>query len=316
MIRVAALDDYQGIALSKGDWSKLPPDTHVESFKDHLSDEDALVQRLEPFDVIIAMRERTPFPRSLVQRLPNLKLLVTTGARNASFDMAALKERNITVCGTRGMATPTAELTWGLIIGLLRHIAEEDRNVRAGGWQSTIGPTLAGATLGCLGLGNLGSQVAKVGKAFGMDVIAWSQNLTEERASAAGARLVSKEELFAQADVVTVHLVLSDRTRGLVGAPEFALMKPSAYFVNTSRGPIVDEGALVAALRDHRIAGAAIDVFEVEPLPADHSFRSLDNTLITPHLGYVTLETYEFFYGDAVDDIVGWLNGSPVREVG
>ncbi|HEX5141978.1 MAG TPA: D-2-hydroxyacid dehydrogenase family protein, partial [Dehalococcoidia bacterium] len=316
MIRVAALDDYQGIALSKGDWSKLPPDTHVESFKDHLSDEDALVQRLEPFDVIIAMRERTPFPRSLVQRLPNLKLLVTTGARNASFDMAALKERNITVCGTRGMATPTAELTWGLIIGLLRHIADEDRNVRAGGWQSTIGPTLAGATLGCLGLGNLGSQVAKVGKAFGMDVIAWSQNLTEERASAAGARLVSKEELFSQADVVTVHLVLSDRTRGLVGAPEFALMKPSAYFVNTSRGPIVDEGALVAALRDHRIAGAAIDVFEVEPLPADHPFRSLEHTLITPHLGYVTLETYEFFYGDAVDDIVGWLNGSPVREVG
>jgi phosphoglycerate dehydrogenase-like enzyme len=315
MIKVAALDDYQGIATSKGDWSKLPPDTQVEAFKDHLSDEDALVQRLEPFDVIIAMRERTPFPRSVVQRLPNLKLLVTTGARNASFDMAALKERNITVCGTRGVPTPTAELTWGLIIGLLRHIAEEDRDVRAGGWQSTIGPTLAGATLGCLGLGNLGSQVAKVGKAFGMDVIAWSQNLTEERASAVGARLVSNEELFSQADIVTVHLVLSDRTRGLVGAHELGLMKPSAYLVNTSRGPIVDEGALVSALTEHRIAGAALDVFEVEPLPADHPFRSLDNTLITPHIGYVTIEGYQFFYGDAVDDIVAWLQGAPVRVV-
>jgi phosphoglycerate dehydrogenase-like enzyme len=315
MIRVATLDDYQGVALKKGDWSKLPSDTQVESFSDHIDDQDALVARLEPFDVIVAMRERTPFPRSLVERLPNLKLLVTTGARNASFDLVALKERGITVCGTGGLGSPTAELAWGLIIGLMRHIAEEDANVRAGGWQRTIGPTLAGATLGCLGLGNLGSQVAKVGKAFGMDVIAWSQNLTAERAAEVGARLVTKQELFAQSDVVTVHLVLSDRSRGLVGAPEFALMKPTAYLVNTSRGPIVDEGALIEALRSHRIAGAALDVFDVEPLPAEHPLRSLPNTLLTPHLGYVTDEGYDIFYRDAVEDILAWLAGSPVRQI-
>jgi phosphoglycerate dehydrogenase-like enzyme len=315
MIRVAALDDYQDVALKKGDWSKLPSDTEVKSFSDHIDDQDALVARLEPFDVIVAMRERTPFPRSLVERLPNLKLLITTGARNASFDLAALKERGITVCATGSLGSPTAELAWGLIIGLMRHIAEEDANVRSGGWQRTIGPTLAGSTLGCLGLGNLGSQVAKVGRAFGMEVIAWSQNLTAERAAEVGARLVTKEELFAQSDVVTVHLVLSDRSRGLVGAPEFALMKPSAYFVNTSRGPIVDENALIEALRSHRIAGAALDVFDVEPLPADHPLRSLPDTLITPHLGYVTDEGYDIFYRDAVDDILAWLAGSPVRQL-
>ncbi|HEX5370062.1 MAG TPA: D-2-hydroxyacid dehydrogenase family protein, partial [Dehalococcoidia bacterium] len=289
--------------------------TEVQSFRDHIADEDALARRLEPYDVIVAMRERTPFPRSLVERLPNLKLLVTTGGRNASFDMVALRERGITVCGTGGRPTPTAELTWGLIIGLLRHIAEEDRNVRAGGWQSSIGPTLAGATLACCGLGNLGSQVAKVGKAFGMEVIAWSQNLTQERCDSVGATLVSKDELFSRADVLSIHLVLSDRTLGLVGARELALMKPASYLVNTSCGPIVDEAALVEALRARRIAGAAIDVFEVEPLPPDHPFRSLENTLITPHLGYVTSETYDLFYGNAVEDILGFLNGSPVRVV-
>jgi phosphoglycerate dehydrogenase-like enzyme len=316
MIRVAALDDYQGVALKKADWSKLPPDTDVRSFTDHIDDADALVARLEPFDVIIGMRERTPFPRSLVERLPNLKLLITTGARNASFDLAALKERGVTVCATGSLGTPTAELAWGLIIGLMRHIAEEDANVRAGGWQRTIGPTLAGRTLGCLGLGNLGSQVAKVGKAFGMDVIAWSQNLTAERAAEVGARLVSKDELFSQADVITIHLVLGDRTRGLVGAPELALMKPTSYLVNTSRGPIVDETALIDALRSKRIAGAALDVFNVEPLPAGHALRSLPNTLITPHLGYVTDEAYDIFYQDAVEDILAWLADSPVRQIG
>jgi phosphoglycerate dehydrogenase-like enzyme len=313
MTRVAVLDDYQGVALSKANWGSLPAGTEVQSFRDHIADEDALARRLEPYDVIVAMRERTPFPRSLVERLPNLKLLVTTGGRNASFDMVALRERGITVCGTGGRPTPTAELTWGLIIGLLRHIAEEDRNVRAGGWQSTIGPTLAGATLACCGLGNLGSQVAKVGKAFGMEVIAWSQNLTQERCDAVGATLVSKDELFSRADVLSIHLVLSDRTRSLVGARELALMKPASYLVNTSRGPIVDEAALIEALRARRIAGAAIDVFEVEPLPPDHPFRSLENTLITPHLGYVTSETYDLFYGNAVEDILGFLNGNPVR---
>jgi phosphoglycerate dehydrogenase-like enzyme len=315
MARIAVLDDYQGIALSIGGWERLPGDSEIEAFRDHLSDEDALVQRLQPFDIIVAMRERTPFTRSLLSRLPNLRLLITTGMRNASFDMPATKDLGITVCGTGGLPTPTAELTWGLIIGCLRHIAEEDRATRAGRWQTTIGPTLYGATLGCLGLGNLGSRVAKLGLAFGMNVIAWSENLTQERANEVGARLVTKDELFSQSDVVTVHLVLSDRTRGLVSARELSLMKPTAYLVNTSRGPIVDEGALIAALRERRIAGAGLDVFEPEPLPVDHPFLQLDNTLITPHLGYVTNETYERFYGEAVEDILGFLNGSPVRVI-
>jgi phosphoglycerate dehydrogenase-like enzyme len=315
MVRIAVLDDYQGIALSRGGWKRLPADSHIEAFRDHLTDEGALVRRLEPFEVIVAMRERTAFPRSLLERLPNLKLLVTTGMRNAAFDMAAAKDRGIVVCGTGGQATATAELTWGLIIGCVRHIAEEDRATRAGRWQTTIGPTLHGATLGCLGLGNLGAQVAKVGLAFGMNVIAWSQNLTAERAAQVGAKLVTRDELFSQADVVSIHLVLSDRTRGLVGARELRLMKPAAFLVNTSRGPIVDEAALVAALRERRIAGAGLDVFDPEPLAPDHPFLTLDNTLITPHLGYVTLETYDRFYGEAVEDILSWLQGTPVRVV-
>jgi phosphoglycerate dehydrogenase-like enzyme len=280
-----------------------------------VADEAALALRLQPFDVVVAMRERTPFPRSLLERLPNLKLLVTTGMRNASFDVQAAKDRGVLVCGTGGQPTPTAELTWGLIIGCVRHIAQEDRATRAGNWQTTIGPTLHGATLGCLGLGNLGSQVARVGLAFGMNVIAWSQNLTVERAQQVGAKLVTKDELLSQSDVVSIHLVLSDRTRGLIGARELALMKPTAFLVNTSRGPIVDEAALVETLRQHRIAGAGIDVFGQEPLPAEHPFLRLDNTLITPHLGYVTLETYDRFYGEAVEDIIAWLEGAPVRVI-
>jgi phosphoglycerate dehydrogenase-like enzyme len=314
MVKIAVLDDYQNVALSKGDWAGIP-DAQVQTFQDHIAEEDALARRLEPFDVIVAMRERTPFPRSLVERLPSLKLLITTGARNASFDMAAIKERGITVCGTRGSGTSTAELTWGLIIGLMRHIAEEDRNVREGGWQTTLGPSLAGLTLGCLGLGNLGSQVARVGKAFQMDVIAWSQNLTQERCDAVGARLVAKDELLAQSDVVTVHLVLSDRTRGIVGERELAMMKPTAYLVNTSRGPIVDESALIKAVQQGQIAGAGIDVYSVEPLPADHPYRRLKNTLLTPHIGYVTTDGYGFMYGDAVEDIKAFLAGAPVRVV-
>lgn len=314
MVKVAILDDYQNVALSKGDWGSIP-DAEVQTFQDHLADEDALVKRLEPFDVIVAMRERTPFPRSLVERLPNLRLLVTTGMRNLSFDMEALRERNITVCGTRGSPTSTAELTWGLIIGLLRNIAVEDRNVREGRWQTTLGPSLAGKTLGCLGLGNLGKQVARVGVAFGMNVIAWSQNLTQERCDEVGARLVTKDELFQQSDVVTVHLVLSDRTRGLVGERELGLMKPEAYLVNTSRGPIVDEEALIRFVNEGRIAGAGIDVYSVEPLPLDHPYRSLKNSLLTPHIGYVSSDGYEFMYGDAVEDIKGFLTGSPVRVV-
>jgi phosphoglycerate dehydrogenase-like enzyme len=315
MFRIAVLDDYQGIALSRGGWERLPGDSQIEAFRDHMADEAALARRLEPFDVVVAMRERTAFPRSLLERLPNLRLLVTTGMRNASFDMQAARDRGVLVCGTGGQPTPTAELTWGLIIGCVRHIAEEDRATRAGRWQTTIGPTLHGATLGCLGLGNLGSQVAKVGLAFGMNVIAWSQNLTSERAEQVGARLVSKDELLVQSDVVSVHLVLSERTRGLVGARELALMKPAAFLINTSRGPIIEEAALIEALRQRRIGGAGLDVFDEEPLPPEHAFLQLDNTLVTPHLGYVTLETYDRFYGEAVDDILAWLGGSPVRVV-
>jgi phosphoglycerate dehydrogenase-like enzyme len=315
MARIAVLDDYQGVALSIGGWERLPPDSEIQAFRDHVSDEDALVERLLPFDIIVAMRERTPFRRSLLSRLPNLRLLVTTGMRNAAFDMPATKELGITVCGTSGQPTPTAELTWGLIIGCVRHIAEEDKATRAGHWQTTLGPTLHGKTLACLGLGNLGSQVAKVGLAFGMNVIAWSQNLTQERAEAVGAKLVSKQELFAQADVLSVHLVLSDRTRGIVSAPDLALMKPTAFLINTSRGPIVDDAALIAALRERRIAGAGLDVFDPEPLPLNHPYLQLNNTLITPHLGYVTQETYEVFYGGAVEDILGFLSGSPVRVI-
>jgi phosphoglycerate dehydrogenase-like enzyme len=314
MVKVAILDDYQNIALSKGDWGSIP-DAQVQSFQDHIADEDALARRLEPFEAIVAMRERTAFPRSLVERLPNLKLLITTGARNASFDMAAINERGITVSGTRGSRTSTAELTWGLIIGLTRHLAEEDRNVREGRWQTTIGPSLAGLKLGCLGLGNLGKQVARVGKAFEMDVIAWSQNLTQERCDEVGARLVTKDELFSQSDIVTIHLVLSDRTRGIVGERELTMMKPSAYLVNTSRGPIVDEDALIRAVAEGRIAGAGIDVYSVEPLPANHPYRTLKNTLLTPHIGYVSSDGYDFMYGDAVEDIKAFVSGSPVRVV-
>ncbi len=313
MVQVALLDDYQGVGLSKADWQRLPAGSRVEAFRDHLTDEDALVARLEPFDAIVATRERTPFPRSLLTRLPNLRLLVTKGPRNATFDMVATKELGITVCGTRSSAPPTAELTWGLILGLVRHITVEDLNVRNGGWQSTMGRTLSGLKLGCLGLGNLGSRVAKVARSFDMEVIAWSQNLTVERCEAVGAQLVGKDELFSQADIVSVHLQLSDRSRGIVGATELALMKPSAILVNTSRGPIVDEAALLGALRERRIAGAALDVYDVEPLPADHPLRSMPNTLLTPHLGYVTEEEYSLYYEDALADIVAFLDGNPVR---
>jgi phosphoglycerate dehydrogenase-like enzyme len=313
MVRIAVLDDYQGIALSIGGWERLAADAQVETFRDHLFDEEALSKRLEPFEIVVAMRERTPFQRTLLERLPNLKLLITTGMRNASFDMAAIKERGVTVCGTGGIGSPTAELTWGLIIGLTRNIAVEDRAAREGRWQTVIGPTLSEMVLGVVGLGNLGSRVAKVGLAFGMEVIAWSQNLTEERAQQAGVKLASKDELFSRADIVSIHLVLSDRSRGLVGARELGLMKPTAYLVNTSRGPIVDEEALAETLRERRIAGAGLDVFETEPLPKGHPFLELDNTLITPHIGYVTRESYERFYGDAVEDILAFLDGKPVR---
>ncbi|HEY7200919.1 MAG TPA: D-2-hydroxyacid dehydrogenase family protein [Candidatus Dormibacteraeota bacterium] len=313
MIQLAVLDDYQRVAGRMADWAAVAPDAAVTFFPDHLADEDAVAARLAGFDAVVAMRERTPFPRSLLARLPRLRLLVTTGMRNASIDLAAATELGITVCGTAGSGTSTGELTWGLILALARRVPAEDAGVRAGGWQRTVGMDLAGATLGVLGLGNIGRRVAAVGLAFGMDVIAWSQNLTAEAAAAAGVRRVEREALFREADVLTVHLVLSDRTRGLVGREELALMKPTAYLVNTSRGPIVDEAALAEHLRAGRIAGAGLDVFSVEPLPADDPLRSLPNTVLTPHLGYVTERTYRTFFREAAEDVAAFLAGTPVR---
>jgi phosphoglycerate dehydrogenase-like enzyme len=283
------------------------------TFPDHLDDEDAVAERLAPFDVVVAMRERTPFPRSLLDRLPDLRLLVTTGARNAAIDLAAARDRGVTVCATASHAPGTAELTWALVLAVARHVPAEDAALRAGRWQSTVGADLAGARLGVVGLGRLGTRVARVGQAFEMDVVAWSPNLTDERAAAAGVRRVDKDELFATADVVTVHLVLAESTRGTVGRDELARMKPSAILVNTSRGPVVDEAALVEALTDGRIAGAGLDVFDREPLPAGSPLLAAPRTVLTPHLGYVTRRTYEVFYREAVEDVAAFLAGSPVR---
>jgi phosphoglycerate dehydrogenase-like enzyme len=295
-----------------GDWSSLG-DAELTVFTDHEVDRDRLIERLARFDVIVAMRERTPFPREVLQRLPGLRLLVTTGMRNAAIDLDAAEELGITVCGTYATVSSTAELTWGLILGLLRHIPAEDASIRAGGWQRYVGGDLSGRTLGVVGVGHLGSQVATVGRAFNMDIIAWSQNLTEERANGVGARLVTKDELFSTADIVTIHLILSERTRGLVGGRELRLMKPTALLINTSRGPIVDEEALVKVLEEGRIAGAGIDVFSTEPLPLDHPFRRLPNTVVTPHIGYVTAECYEVFYRHIVEAIAAYAAGAPVR---
>jgi len=311
--RVAILDDYQSVALDMADWKSLPAGTEVVVFRDHVADEGALAARLADFDIAMAMRERTPFPRSLLERLPKLRLLITAGMRNASIDMKAAAERGVVVCGTAGLPYPTAELAWGLILSLVRRIPAEDRATREGRWQTSLGVGLNGKTLGVLGLGTLGSRAARVGRAFEMEVLAWSQNLTAVRAAEVGATLVAKDELLARSDVVSIHLVLGERTRGLIGARELGLMKRSAYLINTSRGPIVDEVALVRALRDGTIAGAGLDVFDEEPLPLDHPFRTLPNTVITPHLGYVTHETYRLFFGHAVEDIQAYLRGEPVR---
>lgn len=313
MVRVAILDDYQRVAGRMVDWAATLPGAEVTSFADHVDGEDDVAARLADFDVVVAMRERTPFRRALLARLPRLRLLVTTGMRNAAIDLAAASELGITVSGTAGSGGSTAELTWALILALARHVPAEDASIRAGGWQRTVGTDLAGATLGVLGLGNLGHRVATIGLAFGMDVIAWSRNLTAEAAAAVGARRVEREELFRLSDVLTIHLVLSDRTRGLVGPAELALMKRTAYLVNTSRGPIVDEAALVEHLRAGRIAGAALDVFSVEPLPPGDPLRTLPNSVLTPHLGYVSERTYRTFYVEAAEDIAAFLAGRPVR---
>ena len=312
MVRIAVLDDYQDVALAMADWSLLP-DARIEVFRDHLHDRDALATRLAPFEVVVAMRERTPFPRALLERLPALRLLVTTGMGNAAIDVAAAHQRGVTVCGTSSLGYPTAELTWALILALVRALPREDRSVREGGWQVTLGRGLHGKTLGVIGLGNLGSQVARIGGVFGMAVIAWSEHLTAGRAVECGAELVAKDRLLERSDVVTIHLRLSARTRGLIGARELGRMRAGAYLVNTSRGPIVDEPALIEALERGAIAGAGLDTFDVEPLPAEHALRRLPNTVLTPHVGYVTEETYRRFYGDAVEDIAAFLRGDPVR---
>jgi phosphoglycerate dehydrogenase-like enzyme len=312
-MRIAVLDDYQGVAGEMADWASLGPDCEVAFFRDHLSALQDVAARLAPFEVVVAMRERTPFPRALLEKLPRLRLLVTTGLRNASIDVAAAGERGIVVCGTPGSSGTTGELTWGLVLALFRQIPREDRALREGRWQTTVGIGLAGKTLGIVGLGTIGSQVAKIGAAFGMELIAWSQNLDAERARRAGAQRVERDELLARSDVVTIHLVLSERTRGLIGARELSLMKPSAFLVNTSRGPIVDEAALAAALEKRTLAGAGIDVYGAEPIAPDHPLLSAPNTVLTPHLGYVTLESYGAYFGGAVEDIAAWRRGAPVR---
>jgi phosphoglycerate dehydrogenase-like enzyme len=305
--KVAVLDDYQGVALTLADWSSLEGVAAVTVFRDHIEDEEALVRRLEDFDAICVMRERTPMPASLIERLPKLKIIVSTGTQNRSIDMDAVQSRGIQVCATGYSSDPTIEMTWALILGSVRHIVEEAGAVRAGGWQTAVGADLKGRTLGILGLGRIGTRVAEIGRAFGMNVIAWSQNLTEEKAAAAGARLVSKEDLFRQSDVLSIHVILSRRTRGLVGQLELALMKPTARLINTSRGEIVSEDALIAALKNRQIAGAALDVFDQEPLPLNHPYRTLPNVLATPHVGYVSEDLYRVFYTDTVTHLRRWL---------
>ena len=306
--KIAVLDDYQGVALKMADWSQVTVRAQVDVFNDHLADAEAVARRLYPYDIVCAMRERTPLGAALIERLPNLKLIASTGPRNAAIDLKAAAARGIEVVHTGYFGSPTVELTWALILASARHIVAEAAAVRSGGWQHSIGDDLSGKTLGVIGLGNLGSKIAKIGLAFGMHVIAWSQNLTAEKAAAVGAALVSKEELLRRSDVVSLHLVLSDRSRGLIGADELSLMKRSARLVNTSRGPIVVESALVAALKAGQIAGAAIDVYDVEPLPANHPYRTIDNLLATPHIGYVSRGLYERFYRDTVSNILAWLD--------
>ena len=314
MLNVAILDDYHGVALQMADWSALAPECRVQVFRDHLTDLDALADRLREFEIITCMRERTPFRRDLLARLPNLRLLVTTGMRNAAIDLEAATDLGVLVCGTAGgPESPPAELTWGLILALVRHIPRENAATRLGHWGTAVGMSLEHRVLGVLGLGRLGATVARVGVAFGMSVIAWSQNLTAERAARCGAAPVTKDELFARADVLTIHVQLSERTRGLVAARELGSMKPTAYLVNTARGPIVDEAALVRALQARTIAGAGLDVFDEEPLPADHPFKQLDNTVLMPHAGYVTEEQYRVRYRETVEDITAYLGGMPLR---
>jgi phosphoglycerate dehydrogenase-like enzyme len=315
MKRIVLLDDYQGIALDYGGWDRVPDEWQVVAIERHIAAADELVEALVEAEIVVAMRERTAFPAEILDRLPQLKLLITTGMANVAIDVAAAKRNGVVVCGTGMHGPATAELSWGLILALLRKIPSEDATMRRGGWQTTIGGDLEGATLGLVGLGRLGKRMVPVAEAFGMDVLAWSENLDPDAARGAGAEPVAKAVLFERADIVSVHYKLSERSRGLVGAAELAAMKPSAYLVNTSRGPIVDTDALLAALESGSIAGAGIDVYDTEPAPADHPLRRAPHTILTPHLGYVTEDTYDVFFGDAVEDVLAYLDGAPVRLV-
>jgi len=314
--RLAILDDYQNVALKLADWSSVKGDLDIKVFNHHLGDDDAVIKALQGFQIIKAMRERTRFSRHVIEALPDLKLLITTGMRNASIDVKAANDRGVTVCGTGGFGNPTTGVAVGLMLELTRKIGFENARMKAGEpWQIVLGHDVEGKTLGVVGLGKLGTRVAKVAQALGMKVIAWSQNLTAEKAKEVGAELVSKDDLFKRADVISVHLILSDRSRGLIGAHELGLMKPTAYIVNTARGPIIDEKALIAALTGKKIAGAGLDVFDVEPLPKDHAFRRLDNVVLTPHLGYVSAENYTVQFREVVEDIRAFIDGKPVRVI-
>jgi D-3-phosphoglycerate dehydrogenase len=312
--RCAILDDYQNVALQMADWSSVSADLDIKVFTEHLVGEDKVISALQGFEIVCAMRERTAFPRGLLQALPDLRLLITTGLRNAAIDVVAAKERQIVVCGTPAFGNPTCGVAIGLMLELTRRIGYENARMKAGlPWQSTLGLDLEGLTLGILGLGKLGSRMARIAQAFGMKVVAWSENLTPEKCKQIGGDYVSKDELFRRADIVTVHLVLSARTRGLVSARELGLMRPTAYIVNTSRGPIIDEAALISTLRNKSIAGAGLDVFDVEPLPTQHALRQLDNVVLTPHLGYVALQNYRAYFAGVVGDIRAFLDGKPLR---
>jgi phosphoglycerate dehydrogenase-like enzyme len=312
-MKIAVLDDYFNISRSIADWSAADALGSVTVFTEPFDGEDAAADALQGFDVIVGMRERTPFPKSLLDRLPDLKLLITTGMRNLSFDMDAAKANGVVVCGTLSSGFAAAEQTWAMILGLAKRIAIEDADMRKGGWQAGLPIGLKGRRLGVIGLGKLGEQVAKIGQAFDMDVVAWSSNLTEERCKEVGVQKVSFDELLQTSDFATIHLILGDRSRGLIGARELGLMKKTAYLVNTSRGPIVDEAALIDALKSGSIAGAGIDVYDVEPLPKDHAFRTLPNALLAPHLGYVIEENYARMYLEAVENIVAFSKGEPTR---
>jgi phosphoglycerate dehydrogenase-like enzyme len=316
MTRIAVLDDYQGVALDYADWGPVKGKAEVTVFTDNLADPGAVVERLRPFEIVCLMRERTPLTRAIIEQLGALKLIITTGARNASIDMAAAKDHGITVCHTGYTSHGAMEMTWALIMAAARQVPAEYVSLQTGGWQRYVGLDLKGATLGIIGLGKIGQHMARIAKAFEMNVIAWSQNLTEETAAAAGVKRVEKAELLRQSDFVTLHLVLSARSRGIIGAAEIALMKPTAWLVNTSRGPLIDEAAMIAAVEGKMIAGAALDVFDIEPLPKDHKLRTMDRVMASPHVGFVTQDTYRVFYGDTVENILAWMDGKPVRVLG